>query len=132
VIAGRELVQRAESLDFGGVCGDDPPVGRPGVLPAGGPAAPEPSEQGRRRHADLTGQGSQPPLAGAQAALIGAVVVVQAGTQPQPADQVLDLAGMETVMQAGCAEALGGELPGDRSAVQALPASALIRSARAG
>ena len=33
VVAGRQLVQRAEALDFGGVCGDDPPVGRPGQRP---------------------------------------------------------------------------------------------------
>src|ERR1700677_4805319 len=45
VVAARQLVQRAEALDFGVVCGDDPPVGRPGVLPAGDPAAFEPSEQ---------------------------------------------------------------------------------------
>jgi hypothetical protein len=49
------------------------------------------------------------------------VVVVQAGAQAQLADQVLDLAGMEAVVQARRAEALGGELPGDGGAVQALP-----------
>jgi hypothetical protein len=92
VVAGRHLVQRAEAFDLGGVCGDDPPVGRPGVLAAGDPAASEPSEQGRPRHPDLAGEGGQPPLAGAEAALIGAVVVVQAGPQAQLADQVLDLA----------------------------------------
>jgi hypothetical protein len=52
VVAGRQLMQRAEAFDFGGVCGDDPPVGCPGVLPAGGSAAFEPSEQGRRWQAD--------------------------------------------------------------------------------
>src|SRR5438132_11229277 len=121
VVAGRQLVQRAEAFDFGGVCGDDPPAGRTGVLPAGDPAALEPSEQGRHRHPDLAGQGSQPPLAGPEAALIGAVVVVQAGTQAQPADQLLDLPVMEAVVQAGRAEALGGELPGDRGGPQPLP-----------
>src|SRR2546430_9446805 len=121
VVAGRELVEYAEAFDFRGVCGDDPPAGRPGILLAGDPAAPEPAEQGRRRHADLAGQGGQPPLAGSEAALAGAVVVVQAGPQAQPADQVLDLAGMEAVVQAGGAEALGGELAGDRGNVQALP-----------
>src|SRR5205807_9695950 len=79
VVSGRQLVQRAEAFDLGLVCGDDPPAGRPGVLPAGDPAALEPAEQGRGRHADLAGQGSQPPLAGPEAALSGAVVVVQAG-----------------------------------------------------
>jgi hypothetical protein len=75
VVAGRELVQGAEAFDFGGVCGDDPPVGRPGVLPAGDSAAFEPPEQGRHRHLDLAGQGGQPPLPGSEAAVIGAVVV---------------------------------------------------------
>src|SRR5215470_9379711 len=121
VVAGRQLVQRAEASDFGGVCGDDPPVRRPGVLLAGCPAALEPSEQGRDRHADLAGQGGQPPLAGPEAALIGAVVMVQAGPQAQPADQLLDLPVVEAVVLAGRAEALGGELPGDRGAAQALP-----------
>jgi hypothetical protein len=107
VVAGRQLVQRAEALDFGGVCGDDPPVGRPGVLPAGDPAAFEPSEQGRHRHLDLAGQGGQPPLAGPEAALVGAVVVVQAGPQAQPADQLLDLPVVEALVLAGRAEALG-------------------------
>src|SRR6516165_11101423 len=100
VVAGRELVQRAEALDLGGICGDDPPAGRPGVLPAGDPAALEPSEQGRARHPDLAGQGGQPPLAGPEAALIGAVVVVQAGSQAEPADQLLDFAGMEAFVLA--------------------------------
>src|SRR5438034_10003764 len=95
VVAGGQLVQRAEAFAFGVVCGDDPPAGRTGVLPAGDPAASEPSEQRRRRHADLAGQGSQPPLAGREAAVIGAVVVVQAGTQAQPPDEVLDLAVVE-------------------------------------
>src|SRR6266571_5197751 len=90
VVAGRELVQGAEALDFGLVCGDDPPVGRPGVLAAGDPASSEPSEQGGGRHADLAGQGCQPPLPG-----------VQAWAQAQPPDQVLDCAGMEAVVQAG-------------------------------
>src|SRR5580704_4673445 len=58
VVAGRQLVQCAEAFGFGGVCGDDPPVGRAGVLPAGDPAASEPPEQGRHRHADLAGQGA--------------------------------------------------------------------------
>ena len=31
VVADGELVQRAEAFDFGGVCGDDPPVARPGL-----------------------------------------------------------------------------------------------------
>ena len=132
VVAGRQLVQRAEAFDFGVVCGDDPPVGCPGVLPAGDPAAFEPSEQGRHWHPDLAGQGGQPPLAGPEAAVIGAVVVVQAGTQAQPADQVLDLAVMEAFVLAGCAEALGCELAGDRGVAQALPARALIRSVSAG
>src|SRR6185312_6019760 len=101
VIAGRQLVQRAQALDFGGAGGDDPPVRRPGVLPAGDPAAPEPSEQGRCRHADLAGQGGQPPLPGPEAALVGAVVVVQAGPQAEPADQLLDLPDVEAVVQAG-------------------------------
>src|SRR5690348_561693 len=101
VVAGWQLVQRAEASDFGVVGGDDPAVGRTGVLPAGDPAALEPSEQGRYRHADLAGQGGQPPLAGPEAALVGAVVVVQAGPQAQLPDQVLDLAGMEAVVQAG-------------------------------
>src|SRR5260370_35572203 len=72
VVAGRQLAERAEASDFGGVCGDDPPVGRPGVLPAADPAAFEPSEQGRGRHADLAGEGGQPPLAGPEAAAAGA------------------------------------------------------------
>ena len=120
VVAGGELVQRAEAFDFGLVCGDDPPVGRPGVLPAGDPAAFEPSEQGRHWHPDLAGQGSQPPLAGPEAAVIGAMVVVQAGAQAQPADQLLDLPTVEAFVQAGRAEALGCELPGDRGVPQAL------------
>jgi len=86
----------------------------------------EPSEQGRRWHADLSGEGGQPRLAGPEAAPAAAVVVVQAGAQAQPADQVLDLARMEAVVQAGRAEALGRELAGDRGVVQALSASALI------
>jgi hypothetical protein len=121
VVAGRQLVQRAEALDLCGIRGDDPPVGRPGVLAAGDPAASEPSEQGRHRHPDLAGQGGQPPLARLEAAVIGAVVVVQAGAQAQPADQLLDLAGMEAVVQAGRAEALGCQLADDRGAAQALP-----------
>lgn len=107
----------AEAFDFGLVRGDDPPVGRPGVLPAGDPAALELSEQGRGRHANLAGEGGQPPLAGREAALAGAVVVVHAGAQAQLADQVLDLAGMEAFVLAGCAEALGCELAGDRGVV---------------
>ena len=83
-------------------------------MPAGDPAAFEPSEQGRGRHLDLAGQGGQPPLAGPEAALVGAVVVVQAGTQAQSADQVLDLAVVEAFVLAGRAEALGCELAGDR------------------
>src|SRR2546430_8722354 len=119
VVAGGELAEYAEAFDFRGVCGDDPPAGRPGILLAGDPAAPEPAEQGRGRHADLAGQGGQPPLAGPEAALIGAVVVVQAGTQAQPADQVLDLPGVEVFVQVGRAEAVEGELAGDRGVPQA-------------
>jgi hypothetical protein len=52
--------------------------------------------------------------------VIGAVVVVQAGTQAQPADQVLDLAVVETLTLAGRAETLEGELSGDRGVPQAL------------
>jgi hypothetical protein len=52
--------------------------------------------------------------------VIGAVVVVQAGTQAQPADQVLDLPIVEAFALAGRAEALGGELPGDRGVPQSL------------
>ena len=125
-------MERAEALDFGGVGGDDPPVGRTGVLAAGDPAAFEPSEQGRHRHADLAGQGSQPPVARPEAAVIGAVVVVQAGPQAQPADQLLDLAGMEAFVLAGGAEALGGELAAIAALPRPCPASALIRSPRAG
>ena len=125
-------MERAEALDFGGVCGDDPPVGRPGVLLAGDPAASEPSEQGRGRHADLAGQGGQPPLTGPEAALTGALVVVQAGSQAQAADQLLDLAGMEAIVQAGCAQALGCQLADNRGSVQACPASARIRCVSAG
>src|SRR5947207_2539088 len=121
VVAGRQLVQRAEALDLGGVGGDDPPAGRAGVLPAGDPAASEPSEQGCGRHADLAGQGGQSPLAGPEAAVIGAVVVVQAGTQTQPPDQLLDLPVVEAFVLAGRAEAFARELPGDRGAAQALP-----------
>jgi hypothetical protein len=43
--------------------------------------------------------------------------VVQAGTQAQPADQVLDLAGVEAFVQAGRAEALGGEPADDLGVV---------------
>src|SRR5262249_17261889 len=89
--------------------------------PAGDPAALEPSEQGRPRHADLAGQGGQPPLAGPEAALVGAVVVVQAGPQAQPADQLLDLPVVEAVVQAGRAEALRRELPGVGGAGRARP-----------
>src|SRR5258707_12699605 len=121
VVAGRELAQRAEALDLAGVCGNDPPVGRPGVLPAGDPAALEPSEQGRARHPDLAGQGGQPPLAGTEAALVGPLVVVQAWAQAQPADQLLDLAVVEALAQAGRAEALDPQLAGDLGAAQALP-----------
>src|ERR1700761_6196096 len=106
VVAGGQLVQRAGALDFGGVCCDDPAVGRAGVLPAGDPAAPKPSEQGRGRHADLAGQAGQPPLAGPEAAVIGTVVVIQPGTQAQPADQLLDLAVVEAFVQVRGAEAL--------------------------
>src|SRR5438552_14927737 len=113
VVAGWQLVQCAEAFDFGLVGGDDPPVGRPGVLPAGDPAAFEPSEQGCRRHPDLAGEGGQPPLAGPEAALAGAVVMVEAGAQAQAADQVLDLAGVETFVLVGCAEAFGCEPVGD-------------------
>src|SRR6266513_1322113 len=120
VVAGRQLVQRAEAFDLGLVCGDDPPVGCPGVLPAGDPAAFEPREQGCSGHPDLAGKGGQPPLAVPEAALIGAVVVVQAGTQAQPTDQVLDLAVVESFVQVGRAEALGCEPVGDRGVPQAL------------
>ena len=48
------------------------------------------------------------------------VVVVQAGPQAQPADQVLDLAVVEAFVLVGCAEALGGEPAGDRGVAQAL------------
>jgi hypothetical protein len=120
VVAGRQLVQRAEAFDLGLVCGDDPPVGRLGVLPAADPAAFEPSEQGCHRHLDLVGKGGQPPLAGPKAAPAGAVVMVQAGTQAQPADQVLDLAVVETFMLVGRAEALGCQPVGDRGVAHAL------------
>src|SRR6266700_2308070 len=132
VVAGRELVQGAEALDFGLVCGDDPPVGRPGVLAAGDPASSEPSEQGGGRHADLAGQGCQPPLPGLQAALAGAVVVVQAWAQAQPPDQVLDCAGMEAVVQAGVRKPSAASWPAIAALSRPCPASALIRSARAG
>ncbi len=36
VVAGRQLVQRAEAFDFGLVCGDDPPVGCPVLCEGGG------------------------------------------------------------------------------------------------
>src|SRR5262249_14254679 len=104
----------------GPVCGDDPPVGRVGVLVAGDPTAFEPSEQGGCRHLDLAGQGGQPPLARPEAALAGAMVVVQAGPQAQAADQVLDFAWVEAFVQVGCAESLGCELVGDRGVLQAL------------
>src|SRR5260370_19174877 len=76
VVAGWQLVQRAEAFDLGWAGGDDPPVGRAGVLAAGDPAAFEPGEQGCRGHLDLAGEGGQPPLAGPEAALAGAGVVV--------------------------------------------------------
>src|SRR6266487_6385751 len=104
VVAGRQLVPCAEAFDLGPVGGDDPPVGRAGVPPAVDPPAFEPGEQGCRWHPDLAGEGGQPPLAGPEAALAGAGVVVQAGAQAEPADQVLDLAGVEAFVQAGCAE----------------------------
>jgi hypothetical protein len=132
VVAGRQLVQRAEAFDFSRVGGDDPPVGRAGVLPAGDPAAFEPSEQGCRGHSDLAGEGGQPPLAGPDAALAGAGVVVQAGAQAQAADQVLDLAGVEAFVQAGCAEALGREPAGDLGVSRPSPTRAAIRCVSAG
>ena len=46
--------------------------------------------------------------------MIGAVVVIQAGAQAQPADQVLDLAVVEALVQARGAEALGCQAVGDR------------------
>src|SRR5258708_3605925 len=81
VVARGELAEYAEALGLRRVCGDDARAGRPGVLLAGDPAAPEPAEQGRGRHPDLAGQGGQPPLAGPEAALTGALVVVQARAQ---------------------------------------------------
>jgi hypothetical protein len=58
--------------------------------------------------------------------------MVQAGTQAQSADQVLDLADVEALVQVGRAEALDAS----RSAIAAFPrpspASALIRSVSAG
>jgi hypothetical protein len=125
VVAGWQLVQRAEAFDLGPVRGDDPPVGCPGVLPAGDPAALKPREQGRYRHPDLAGKGGQPPLVVPEAALIGAVVVVQAGAQAQSADQVLDLAGVEAFVQAGRAEALNCQPVGDRGVPQALTGQCL-------
>jgi hypothetical protein len=120
VVAGGQLVQGAKAFDLGPVGGDDPPVGRAGVLAAGDPAAFEPPEQGRCRHPDLAGEGGQRPLAGPEAALAGARVMVQAGAQAQPADQVLDLARMEVLVQAGRAEALGRKPAGYHGTVQAL------------
>jgi hypothetical protein len=64
-------------------------------------------------------------LAGAEVALIGAVVMIQAGTQAQPADQMLDLAVVETFMLAGRAEALRCELAGDRGVAQAFTGQCL-------
>jgi hypothetical protein len=46
--------------------------------------------------------------------LIGAVVVVQARPQAQPAGQVLDLAVVEAFVLAGRPEALGCQTVGDR------------------
>jgi hypothetical protein len=129
VVAGRELVQRAEAFDFGRICGDDPPVGCPGVLPAGDPAASEPSEQGCHRHPDLAGQGSQPPVAGPEAALIGAMVVVQAGTQAQPADQLLDFPVMKAFVLAGVRKPSVASCPAIAALSRPCPASALILSA---
>src|SRR5258708_21914153 len=76
VVAGRQPVQLAEAFDLGLVRGDDPSVGRPGVLTAGDPAAFEPGEQGCGRHPDLAAEGGQPPLARSGAALAGALVMV--------------------------------------------------------
>src|SRR5579875_415514 len=121
VVTVWQLVQRAEAFDFGVVCGDDPPVGRAGVLLSGDPAALEPAEQGSCWHPDLAGEGSQPPLAGCEAAAAGAVVVVEAGAQAQAADQVLDFAGVEAVVEAGGAEPLGREPAGDLGVGQAIP-----------
>src|SRR6266851_826177 len=52
--------------------------------------------------------------------MAGAGVMVQAGTQAQPADQVLDLACVEAFVQVGCVETLGCEPVGDRGVPQAL------------
>ena len=46
--------------------------------------------------------------------MIGAVVMIQAGSQAQPADQVLDLAVVEAFVQARGAEAVGCQPVGDR------------------
>src|SRR6266849_9504327 len=132
VVAGWQLVECAEAFDLGGVCGDDPPAGRPGVLPARDPAASEPSEQGCGRHADLAGEGGQPPLSGLEAAAVGAVVVVQAETQAQPPDEVLDLAIVEAFVQVRRAEAFARELAAIAVFPRPSPASALIRCVSAG
>ena len=118
--------------ELGRVGGDDPPVGRACVLAAGDPAAFEPSEQGCRRHPDLAGEGGQPPLARSEAALAGAVVMVEAGAQAQAADQVLDLACVEAFVLVGRAEALGCEPVGDLGVPRPSPANARIRSVSAG
>src|SRR5260370_36868939 len=67
VVAGRQLVQRAEAFDLGWAGGDGPPGGRAGGLAARDPAAPEPGKQGCPGALDLAGEGGQPPLAGAPA-----------------------------------------------------------------
>ena len=71
-------------------------------------------------------------MAGSEAAVIGAVVLVQAGSQAQPAGQLLDLPVMETVVQAGRAEALGGDWAAIAALPRPCPARARIRSASAG
>src|SRR6266496_3834081 len=64
--------------------------------------------------------GPAAPVVVPEAALAGAVVMVQAGTQAQSADQVLDLADVEAFVQVGRAEALDCEPVGDGGVPQAL------------
>src|SRR5260370_4321666 len=114
VVAGRELVKGPEAWDLGLVRGDDPAVGRAGVLSSGDPAASQPGEQCRHLHPDLTGEGRQPPFVRSQMPVTGVPVGVQARSDAEPADQVLDFAGVEALVQAGRAPSFAAPPGGGR------------------
>jgi Insertion element 4 transposase N-terminal len=109
VLSAWHLVERPQTLDFGGVCPHHGPLdGR--VQVSGGPAAADPGVEGDRGHGQVVGQVAQPPFVLVQERALSG----DAGTPDAcRAQQVTDGVGGEGGAAFGWAEALGVEMAGD-------------------